>query len=318
MAACSDFLLDQKVHPSPNSLVYLSRAVQLVNAKLSGTEALEDVTVLTVLGLTLYEQLRGELSRWQVHVDGILRIVELRGGLHKFQHELNLIQKICRLDIDLSLSRGCATKFSVKDIDFMTAMSIRHTNPDDASIEPPSNQFRGSHHELMAVAMDVMTLAKALNTIRENKIHPSVYQGTSVSICYHLINLNCLNESRFANPLDEGLHLGLLAFMTGLMFQFGRRRMLPQPLLANRISAWLRLASDRRYDCGYLSLWILLISRFAVFSEDEESWLLPLVAQERKRLGSPDGSKVYGKLGEFPWVHTNLDVIARQMLERAV
>ena len=76
---------------------HLCLALQLTNACLSGKNAASNETVMVVLTLGLYERYQGEYRRGLMHLDGLVRMVELRGGIHEFgTSRLDLARKILR------------------------------------------------------------------------------------------------------------------------------------------------------------------------------------------------------------------------------
>ena len=60
---------------------HLSHTFRLVNEKLSGHEALSDTTMAAVIALTQHERMRNQYQQGMVHFKGLLRIVELLGGI---------------------------------------------------------------------------------------------------------------------------------------------------------------------------------------------------------------------------------------------
>ncbi|KAH6614439.1 hypothetical protein B0J18DRAFT_300899 [Chaetomium sp. MPI-SDFR-AT-0129] len=63
---------------------HLCLALRLVNTRLSGENAASNETLMAVLVLGMYERQQGEYGRGLVHLDGLQRMVQLRGGLAKF------------------------------------------------------------------------------------------------------------------------------------------------------------------------------------------------------------------------------------------
>ena len=63
---------------------HLCLAIRLVNARLSGRDAVSNETVMVVLSLGLYERFQGEYRRGLVHLDGLVRMMDLRGGIREF------------------------------------------------------------------------------------------------------------------------------------------------------------------------------------------------------------------------------------------
>ncbi len=63
---------------------HICLAIRLVNARLSGRDAVSNETVMVVLSLGLYERFQGEYHRGLVHLEGLVRMIDLRGGIREF------------------------------------------------------------------------------------------------------------------------------------------------------------------------------------------------------------------------------------------
>lgn len=94
-AAMIDFFLARE-EVSPAVLTHLSQTFTLVNQRLSSDEATSDTSLAVVVLLIIYEQLRRDEEKMQVHFEGLRRMVKLRGGLVALKHNCSLVQKICR------------------------------------------------------------------------------------------------------------------------------------------------------------------------------------------------------------------------------
>jgi hypothetical protein len=80
-----------------DAVASLQMALRLVNSQLSGDEATSDHTMAGIIGLSQYDRVRGLHREGLVHLDGLQRIVELRGGLAQFLSDRPAIaQKIFR------------------------------------------------------------------------------------------------------------------------------------------------------------------------------------------------------------------------------
>jgi hypothetical protein len=60
---------------------HISRALSLVNDRLSGTNALSIENIATVMVMAQYERCEGRCDHGVVHFDGLQRMIELRGGI---------------------------------------------------------------------------------------------------------------------------------------------------------------------------------------------------------------------------------------------
>ena len=83
-----------KLLASPEALSHVSTAYRLVNARLSGDEALSDRAIAVVITLTIFEMLQGNHQRSLVHFKGLRQMVYLRGGVSQLAHNRTVLQKM--------------------------------------------------------------------------------------------------------------------------------------------------------------------------------------------------------------------------------
>lgn len=81
MAALSDFFFgDQAL--TPDAIYHLSQAIHMVNRTLETNDAVSDSNLAVVNFLVIQELLKDSLkSKAEVHLKGLQRMIELRGGL---------------------------------------------------------------------------------------------------------------------------------------------------------------------------------------------------------------------------------------------
>jgi hypothetical protein len=60
---------------------HISHTFRLVHRKLSGQSAVTDETIAVIVSMTQYEHYQHEYQQGSVHVHGLRRIAQLRGGL---------------------------------------------------------------------------------------------------------------------------------------------------------------------------------------------------------------------------------------------
>jgi hypothetical protein len=63
---------------------HLCLALRLVNARLSSKDAVSNETLIAVLILGLYERYQGDFERGLVHLEGVRRMLDMRGGIREF------------------------------------------------------------------------------------------------------------------------------------------------------------------------------------------------------------------------------------------
>ena len=95
MASVSAFFLGRKSLPT-EAIYHLNQAVRLVNAKITTSEALSDSVISVVNLLVLQGLIREDQSHAKTHLDGLRKMVELRGGLGQLLQNEPLLVKICK------------------------------------------------------------------------------------------------------------------------------------------------------------------------------------------------------------------------------
>lgn len=72
---------------SPKTLHHISQAYALVNLKLSGPESVSDCAIAAVVTLAIYQQIHRLPSIGLIHLNGLYRMIQLRGGITRLMKE---------------------------------------------------------------------------------------------------------------------------------------------------------------------------------------------------------------------------------------
>lgn len=88
-------------HISPQAGVstirHLTQAFRLINERISRAEHVSNSTLAVVMSLSTYESTRGRYDRGMIHLSGLFRMVETRGGPERIgSEEPEIMQKIYR------------------------------------------------------------------------------------------------------------------------------------------------------------------------------------------------------------------------------
>ena len=95
MATFNEFFFDREI-VSSKAIYHLNQAVRLVKQKLQTAEALSESNLAVVNFLIVQELLREAHSVAEVHLKGLHRMIELRGGLSQLGEDSLLALKICK------------------------------------------------------------------------------------------------------------------------------------------------------------------------------------------------------------------------------
>lgn len=90
-------MLLQKDKDSIEAIGHLQKTYRLINEALTGNEAASDKTMATIVVMSQFDRLQGQYRQGVIHLDGLQRMIEMRGGLSWLTREKpNIAQKIFR------------------------------------------------------------------------------------------------------------------------------------------------------------------------------------------------------------------------------
>ncbi|KAI1479565.1 hypothetical protein F4774DRAFT_381368 [Daldinia eschscholtzii] len=299
-------MLTSSSEDSSEGLRHLSDSLRLVNQRLSGGGALSDTTIASVVAMLQYERMCGQYHQSLVHFGGLLRMVELRGGISQLGRDKpELALKIFRADLEFAIYLGSPTHFSIEEL------------PDTATIDWLRKGFRASRMSTFLEShvfaqlqpsmqdawVDVMSLTWFLNESENDciKMDGDRYHDTLILIGYRLVHVRPLDKSR-GGTLENGIHMGLLMVITNLLVSILHR--LPDlPLLRHRIGALVleELTEDKEEE-GIL-LWILFMAGLTISDLPDNGNFMQRIRKLTTSLCLQSWDDVRQILSKFPWIN---------------
>ena len=79
--------VDRSSALSSRTLYHITKAYGLVNSKLSSNDFISDKAIAAVVSLAIYQQIHHQYAVGLVHLHGLYRMIELRGGITQLVHE---------------------------------------------------------------------------------------------------------------------------------------------------------------------------------------------------------------------------------------
>ncbi|KAB5571836.1 hypothetical protein GE09DRAFT_645010 [Coniochaeta sp. 2T2.1] len=291
----------------PDALAHIAHAFRLTNGRLSSEEALTNNTMASVVSLSLHEQLLQDYATGRIHLQGLARIVSLRGGLLQLPREL--AHKICRCDIDVALHEGTAPLLHYPGISGAQVYALFGTQRKHsrlAELHP--------YPELDFIAADISTITDFLNsTTKPRKLEPIAYQDLVIDLGYRLLDYRSLSCQLPRDSLQVALHLSLTAFLTTFILQFGYQRRIH----FNSLSLGLRDALRGPWTCEPANrsflLWALVVAGISEFGPNDHQWLLPAIRFTAAELGVRDWQRLQAAMLEYPWARVLHDESAKTL-----
>ena len=289
---------------SSRGLCHLSNTYRCINRNLQRHGTPSDATVAAVMSLAIHEDLKGQHQNSRVHLDALVRMVQLRGGITDFEATGILLHKICRVDIEYALQNGSRPRLSRDDFprnllgSKMASLSMLQYET-FSSDNPEIYDFT-----LQQVFNDLMSVSYLLNHDTACfRLEPFAYQEILLSVCYRLIHRYPLAHTGYGygNDHEELLYLGLLAFATTLLFQHTFQR-LSYPLLTERLRSAIVRLLNRGLMNNPMTLWLLLIGGISVFDNaDNRTWLVSHIKRFVSKFQIGTWSALREEISNFPW-----------------
>ena len=79
---------------SLRAVQHLSQSFRLLNANIGSAKVVNDLTLATVVYISLSERMRGHYTEGQIHVQALKRMVTMRGGMQELLKNSHLAQKV--------------------------------------------------------------------------------------------------------------------------------------------------------------------------------------------------------------------------------
>ena len=341
-ASYVDFF-ERKPGISSKTLYHISQAYELVNLKLSSPESVSDSAIAAVITLAIYQQIHRLHSAGLIHLNGLYRTIQLRGGIARLMKENRALAlkamryenvlasvalflafsthaffeaeslTITRLDVELALQNGLPLLFR------RDAVIPADGVPGDSRVVKEQSSSTASR--LSRIMLSVVSFASLLNNREregETRLDPLSYTETLVSLLYRLIEVAPLGQPRSMSGglYDDVAHLAMLAFMTTLLPKYGRND--STHLLSDRLESVIQdlpVTSADIQNSGFpLLLWTLFIGGVSVLKCKDHRWL---ILETCGRLDRHDWPAVHRQLCRFPWIYTLHDVPGRCLWEDA-
>jgi hypothetical protein len=324
-ASYVDFF-ERKPGISPKALHHISQAYALVNLKLSGPESVSDSTIAAVISLAIYQQVHNLHSTGLVHLKGLYRMIQLRGGIARLMKENRALAlkplryvhasaafllpfhsfplafleaeslTTTRLDVELALQTGLPALFPSDAV-----VPVNDIAGDSSIIK---EQLLGTSSRLLSIMLSVVSFAGLLNGREgkgQTKLDPLSYTEAIVSLLYRLIEVAPLGQPQplLGGLYDDVTHLAMLAFMTTLLPEYGHNN-----------SSYLLLSDSLESAIQNLHV----IGGVSVLKRKNHRWL---ILDTCERLGLHDWPVALRQLCGFPWIHTLHDDPGRSLWEDA-
>ncbi|RYO75252.1 hypothetical protein DL764_010538 [Monosporascus ibericus] len=302
MQACNELFLGGG-ESSPKALYYLSQTFAQVRKRLHSPDALSDSTISTVLSLIIQELIRKDQPGAKIHFAGLIRMVELRGGLEQLENNLPLLIKICKVDVTYALQYGGPTAFFRDRMPELRKSLASKGLSLDCTSAVSSIPYDGLEPYLQDILLDVMSISSLFNSdLSYRTLDFLTFQEMNYSICFRLLRFRPLGHAGQGSGIQAAYHTGLTIFVITLFLQHTHHRRIQDYEL---VSMRLREVFDSGLDDldDGLVLWLMILGSIWTTGDVDGDWLLPKISSEAQRLGLKTWDDARDIICKFPWIN---------------
>lgn len=296
-AAVDDFI--HRRLPSRRTRLHLQRTLSLLNGRLSEADPhMVESTFFIVLNLAFVASMLGDREAVSAHMDGLWRIIRLRGAVHPRNNV-----KILHLDLWRALMTDGKPGWYRSPVSWRPLYQA-----------PPRKSRTGINSlveeldvpRLTGVFYDLQALSNSINDASEGGAHldGAAYDSSVRSIQDRLLHL----ENDISSPLAHAVRLGMLAFMTTMMRIPGGK--IPLTYMYGKLRSTclgLDVSTPERRCIGF---WLLMVGGVSVFEADE-----PWLRARWEDVAEADlgWDEARSKLREVMWISTLHDDLGRRV-----
>ncbi|OCL08803.1 hypothetical protein AOQ84DRAFT_388591 [Glonium stellatum] len=304
-------VLDQSYHKvvSTDWRTHADQATRLISERLSSEKlATADASIAAVIVLATAEFIAGNLDAFDVHMDGVARMVELRGGLTALESYPFLKRKIRQVDVTRAVLRVSQPRFPlVESRRLRPPLNTFYSDP-----EPTCGQgiFQLTQQHsilcnLIEVFGDMYELITAITSSQGEgnpHIDPIFFLDSTSSILHRLTtSFAPIGYGKDYVHLYECCRLGTLLFTRGISEQSVWP---PQTRIALFDHVKESLRPHIKEECAWmnLKLWTLFMAGVTATGLPQRTWFTAQAANITLKLDIRNWEDIRVLLKQFWWL----------------
>ncbi|KAI1087099.1 hypothetical protein F5B19DRAFT_90877 [Rostrohypoxylon terebratum] len=288
---------------NPVATLHHQKGLKILRERLLGNNddaKISDDTISAVLKLASAAQFDGDGKTAKHHMQGLHRMVDLRGGLDVFQDKPKLLVEILRCDLGIALLTNshpvfyCHTNEPMPDYpdQVISSFSRRASSEEEAQL---CQDLDADLAEIWLITRKFCLITN-LGTQTGMRLQPATIYKTMAAVMYRLLHLGFASGS-----LDETVRLGLLSFTHHIFLQWQDIK-LPCHHQFRQIYRTCFQTHPLNTAPPQLLLWLLMIGAVSLFSMLEEPWLRERLHAQIERCHVTTWRRLQEMMKSFMWI----------------
>ncbi|KAF5551148.1 hypothetical protein FPHYL_9198 [Fusarium phyllophilum] len=277
--------------------------------------SISDATIMVVVILGLAAEMIGDRTAAENHAAGMVRIVDLRGGLEMLRFDNpRLPAKVCRVDIGLALRFGCKPVFFDNDISwnpYLSDQSLARRKKNHSDANQDMEAFlKTLDPRLSNVWRDLEEFAKLSNIACQTgrKLQPNIFSEAMVSILYRLLALSPESAS------ENTFRLGMMTFAASIFFRWRDMKQRQAYLDESFRDALMELKKAATRPPTTVLLWLLVILRTNDIQGGTDQAIKEWFLEVMGGLGTCSWSELHKVLKSVLWIDCLFDASSKRIL----
>ncbi|KAL6890806.1 hypothetical protein GGI43DRAFT_414848 [Trichoderma evansii] len=288
---------------------HITQVFRLINERISREERITYPTMAVVMSLSTYESTRGRYDRGIIHLLGLHRMIEMRGGLDRIGSEKpEIMQKLYRADLDYALRLGAPPKLDIvlfentKGMERLAISPAPDLNIPSATSDQKFRKLLGTELcDLWDSMVALSTLVNEASAGERAKLPTVEFLRSHIWIGHKLLKYAPLSSSRSLNRTQSIAHLGLLTIISSFLCGLDRR-VTENSILSQIICKEASLKSNG--EDQELLLWLLFLGAAVILQDpSHDTWLIPKTWEIMQILQLNTWGGIVGALSKFPWIN---------------
>ncbi|KAI8959062.1 hypothetical protein F5Y11DRAFT_334300 [Daldinia sp. FL1419] len=297
-----DRVLRRHDNINPVAILHFQKGLRLLRERLLGNDdetKISDSTMSVVLKLASVAQFDGDYHTSKQHMEGLRKMVDLRGGLDRFKGKPLLLEML-RCDLAVALLGGSSPVFFVQPSEPVAEYpeKLLPASDDGSFPQDDMNLLRITDNDLAIVWRVLKRFCSFvhLGTQTRRTIRPDIIYETMIAAMYRLLHM------RFSiRSIDNAVRQGLLAFCYHVFLQWQDIK----PRCCHFTTAYQACILDLESHEGVsprLMLWLLMTGAVSIFNIADEAWLRECIEVNIGRCKIRTWKEMHGLLKSFMWI----------------
>ncbi|KAI3333178.1 hypothetical protein F4824DRAFT_491169 [Ustulina deusta] len=287
---------------------------------------LSNNTVSVVLRLADQAFRAGDLKSALNHIQGIRRIINLRGGLSTFRGSEKLATEILRCDLGIVVYSG-SNPILLQNAAFWDTYRMypklgvflgKKDSQHSSTVHPFITMSAATHDvaincQLVSAWSTMSDFCNVINLAADSEqlVTMETFLHSMVSVMYNLLDMHFE-----ASSLDETIRLGLLSFACSVFLPWSTFGM-PYPHLNSILrSHFTGLMAN--IPCPELIVWLLMACAITIFNESDGAWLRGLLREAASLYGINCWSQMRKILMSLMWIGIVHDKQGKRVFDAAI